>query len=322
MPTELRVGLFEAEPDLARPLSAEEREQAGRIRLSARQLDGDLDARRLLEETQAFGMLVYEGMLLHRLRLGEHETLRLIGGGDVLAVPDTDGSALVAESTWTATPNTRVALLDDRLLATAQRWPRLFSALISKSAEQTERIALQLAICQLPRVADRLLAIMWLLSESWGRVTSSGVKLPLTLTHDALGAMIGARRPTVTLAIGELTQRGALVRQDGGWLLLERPRTLKRAAASAEDPALVPQAPTRWSAEARVDAGALLWNHDELLASIDRLRIEHLANRERVNKRLADSRRTREHVAALRAQVRGERVTPRRGPGSPPAPSS
>jgi CRP/FNR family cyclic AMP-dependent transcriptional regulator len=322
MPTELRVGLFEAEPDLARPLSAEEREQAGRIRLSARQLAGELDIRRLLDEADAFGMLVYEGMLLHRLRLGEHETLRLLGGGDVLAIADTDGSALVAESTCTATPDTRVALLDDRLLATAQRWPRLFSALIAKSAEQTERIALQLAICQLPRVADRLLAIMWLLSESWGRVTGSGVKLPLTLTHDALGAMIGARRPTVTLAIGELAQRGSLVRQDGGWLLLERPRTLTRSQAPAEAPALVPQAPTRWSVEERVDAGALLWTHDELLSSIDRLRIEHLANRERVAKRLAEARRTRERVVAQRAGVRGARVSPRHGPASPPAPSS
>ena len=77
MPTELRVGLFEAEPDLARPLSADEREQAGRIRLSALELEGDLDPRRLLEEAHAFGMLVYEGMLLHRLRLGEHEQERL-----------------------------------------------------------------------------------------------------------------------------------------------------------------------------------------------------------------------------------------------------
>lgn len=43
------------------------------------------------------------------------------------------------------------------------------------------------------------------------------------LTHDALGALVGARRPTITLAVRELTDRGAIVRQDQGWLLVEPP---------------------------------------------------------------------------------------------------
>ena len=52
---------------------------------------------------------------------------------------------------------------------------------------------------------------MWLLAESWGRVTQAGIRLPLGLTHDVLGALVGARRPTVTLALRELTERGAIL---------------------------------------------------------------------------------------------------------------
>jgi Crp-like helix-turn-helix domain len=78
-------------------------------------------------------------------------------------------------------------------------------------------------ICQLPRVDQRVLALLWLLAESWSQVTPGGVRLPLTLTHETLGAMIGARRPTVTLALRKLSKDGSIVHQDSGWLLLEPP---------------------------------------------------------------------------------------------------
>jgi len=47
--------------------------------------------------------------------------------------------------------------------------------------------------------------------------------VPVSLTHDALGELIGARRSTVALALNELSERGAVVRQNGSWLLLESP---------------------------------------------------------------------------------------------------
>jgi CRP-like cAMP-binding protein len=322
MAAEMKVGLFEAEPDLAQSLSAEERSQAQRVRLEARLLDGEVDVAQLLHEANAFGALVYEGMLLHRLRLGEHETLRLMGPGDLLGVAGTGGSMLTAETVCTAIANTRVALLDDRLLMAAQRWPRLFSALSAKSAEQIERIALQLAICQLPRVADRVLAVMWLLAESWGRVTRSGVALPLALTHDTLGAMVGARRPTVTLAIGELTDRNALIRQGDRWLLLERPPILDRAAPPSEAPALLNERPTAWSAPKRADLDAALWTHRELTDWIGRLRTEHLENREQVAKRLAKARHTRERVAERRAELLAQRLSRSPAPETPAVPAT
>ncbi len=47
-----------------------------------------------------------------------------------------------------------------------RRWPGLLAGLHVHVAEQSERLAAQLVICQLPRVDQRLLAIMWLLAES------------------------------------------------------------------------------------------------------------------------------------------------------------
>ena len=107
-----------------------------------------------------------------------------------------------------------MAILGSEVLIAAHRWPRIVAGLNARIGEQSERLTTQLAICQLPRVDQRVLAMMWLLAESWGRVTAAGTTLPLALTHDALGALVGARRPTVTLALGELTDRGAIVRQD------------------------------------------------------------------------------------------------------------
>ena len=90
--------------------------------------------------------------------------------------------------------------------------------------------------------------MLWLLAESWGHVTSSGVRLPVLLTHETLGALVGARRPTVTLALRNLVERGAIVHQYSGWLLLERPAPV---AESTETKILPPETapfiPSPWA---------------------------------------------------------------------------
>ncbi len=47
-----------------------------------------------------------------------------------------------------------------------------------------------------------------------------GVVIPLRLSHQLIGQLVGAQRPTVTLALGKLGQRGDLERrEDGTWFL-------------------------------------------------------------------------------------------------------
>ena len=98
--------------------------------------------------------------------------------------------------------------------------------------DQHQRLAVQIGICQLSRVQDRLLTMMWLLAESWGRVTPAGTWLPVKLTHSTLGKLIGAKRPTVSLALRDLIQNGAVQAQSDGWLLLAGPPAATTVACS------------------------------------------------------------------------------------------
>ncbi|MCA1690585.1 MAG: helix-turn-helix domain-containing protein, partial [Actinobacteria bacterium] len=67
---------------------------------------------------------------------------------------------------------------------------------------------------------DRLVALFRMLAEKWGRMTGSGIVIPMALTHEALGRLIGARRPTITLALKSLAAEDRLTRQkDGTWLV-------------------------------------------------------------------------------------------------------
>jgi hypothetical protein len=76
------------------------------------------------------------------------------------------------------------------------------------------------AIGHLTRVDDRLLALLWCLAERWGRVVPDGVLVNLRLPHRTLAGMVGARRPSVTTALGQLIARNAIERRvDGGWIL-------------------------------------------------------------------------------------------------------
>jgi DNA-binding transcriptional ArsR family regulator len=51
-------------------------------------------------------------------------------------------------------------------------------------------------------------------------VGPDGLIVPLPLTHQALGRLVGAERPTVSLAITQLKEAGVLDRRDdASWVL-------------------------------------------------------------------------------------------------------
>jgi CRP-like cAMP-binding protein len=57
-----------------------------------------------------------------------------------------------------------------------------------------------------------VLATLRHLAIRWGRVTPNGVRIPFRLTHEVLGEIIGAQRPSVTSGLAQLEQRGLLRR--------------------------------------------------------------------------------------------------------------
>ncbi|HEY3728804.1 MAG TPA: Crp/Fnr family transcriptional regulator [Solirubrobacteraceae bacterium] len=302
------VRLLEAEPDLGSFLTADERELAARVAVPVRTVgSGDVDVDALLDEAGAFAAIVLDGMLLRRVLIGEQSALRLLGPGDIIGALGSARSSLLVQGGHRASARTQLALLDEHAMLMIERFPALVIGLQRKMADQHERLATQLVICQLPRVEDRVLAMMWLLAESWGRVTTSGTILPLAMTHDALGELIGAKRPTVTLALRELGQRGALVRQDRGWLLLEPPAQGGEQLPLHSEPGLIDAEDSPWQ-DGRAPAPPEPIVTATLLETVQSLRRDHANHAASWAARIELAGATRERSRQIRDLIRERRA--------------
>ncbi len=173
----------------------------------------------------AIGLLVLEGLLMRTVGLGPRMTTELLGEGDLLRPWDHDADGFPVEMSWewTVLEPVRIAVLDRRFAAVVARWPALVDALVSRALRRSRALAFQLSVSQVKRVEDRLLLLMWQLAERWGTVSPEGVFMPVSLTHETLAMLVGARRPTVTTSLGRLARAGRIERQDGGWLLHGEP---------------------------------------------------------------------------------------------------
>ncbi len=182
-----------------------------------------------------FAALVVEGVVVREVLLGGTVASELVGPGDVVDLDTPGDEALVPVSgRWTTSEAAIVAVLGDELLPALRGWPSVAAALVARAARRAARVEVQRGISQLPRVEDRLLALLGHLAERFGRVGVDGVVVPVALTHEMLGRLVGARRPTVSLALKHLDRDGVVLRRgDGAWLLA--PGALDHLAAPAED---------------------------------------------------------------------------------------
>lgn len=180
------------------------------------------------------GLLVLDGLLTRDVRLATTTCAELLTAGDVLR-PWERGEDVLPFSVgvgWEVLFTTRVAVLDRRLTAAIGRVPELNAAFMRRAVRRSRWLALHLAIRCLKRVDVRLLVLFWHLAERWGRVTSEGIVLPLPFTHDLLGRLVGAQRPTVTTALGQLAERQVVRRRGSVWLLSSQlPEELERMEA-------------------------------------------------------------------------------------------
>jgi CRP/FNR family transcriptional regulator, cyclic AMP receptor protein len=218
--------VLEHDPELGRGLPPDQFELASRHlvartrRLEPGEWRGPFDGQ---DDSEAsIGALVLDGLILRVQRVGTVASAELLGSGDVLRpwLTGTEGSSLPATARWQALQPTTVAILDRRFASIAGRWPEVTSALIERSVQRARLLAFQMAIGNVRRVDARLLLLMWRLADRWGRVTSEGVVVPLRLTHGWLAHLVGAQRPSVTTALGNLAGAGRVERlDDGSWLL-------------------------------------------------------------------------------------------------------
>jgi CRP/FNR family transcriptional regulator, cyclic AMP receptor protein len=318
------VSLLDVEPGIGGFLDEEDRAAARALVVPVRSVaQGTTDVSAKLQQAGAFAAVVLEGMLMQELRLGDRTAARLLGPGDIVSAPAASGLASLDAAGLEAAAPTRVATLGNEVLAAVRRWPALMAGLHVSTAQQAERLAAQLVVCQMPRVDERLMALLWLLANSWGRVTVNGTILPLRITHSTLGALIGARRPTVTLALGELTERGAIVIQDQGWLLVDGPpggRATKPSKVPA--PVLEPDHGSIWTddgADERRGPGdidELTASYQVLMDTVSDLRQRHEQNVNRARRQLSRLRASREEWQVTRSHIQQARVSRHQPPSA------
>jgi hypothetical protein len=234
------VAVLELDPDLAREMDPERAAAARSAAVAAIETvpPGEWPAETLnfIEPYGALGLLLIDGLMAREVHVAGASFTELIGEGEILRPWEngTDTPAQTARVVWNVMEPTRIALLDRGFVARVARWPEISVALVGRAVRRSRALSVQLAICNMPRVESRLLLLLWHLADRWGRVTTDGVVLPLGLTHRTLACLVGARRPTVTTALKQLSGRRRLSRRaDGSWVLHgERPDELGQLYAT------------------------------------------------------------------------------------------
>jgi CRP/FNR family transcriptional regulator, cyclic AMP receptor protein len=234
------VSLLDADPDLAADLSPEDaRIAAARAVAAVLELEPptwNTAGIRRVAQTGWLGLFLLDGLLIRRVNVGKRAACELFGPTDLIRPWDTDDEyrALPITVDWLVLRPTRLAILDTAFVLRIAPWPTISSRLVSHVAQRARHLALTQAVTHLPRAHARLLILFWLLADRWGKVSPDGIHVDLPLTHEVLAMLIGAHRPTVTIALQRLSRSGLLMRErHDRWLLtkaaielLEHPQSL------------------------------------------------------------------------------------------------
>jgi len=169
------------------------------------------------------GYLVVSGMLLRRVLVGEGRSVELLGGDDLL-LPARDEPASFTRVEWEVVNPSTLAVLDLRSSSPLARRPGATSAIVNRAIDRSRFLAMQAAIMSIVGIEERLWILLWALAERWGRPVPGGAEIHLDVPQGILAEMVGARRPTVSQALGELCDRGLLESLGTGrWVLRGEP---------------------------------------------------------------------------------------------------
>ena len=175
-----------------------------------------------LGEPMHLGYLILDGLVACDVVLAGHVSTELVGEGDVLQLqpPPRDDALIHTHVYWHVLTPVRAAVLDPEFARTLVHWPQVMAAILERANRRLVKMSVHQALLQLSPVETRLLVMFWYLAERWGRVTPSGILLPLGLTHQLLGQLVGCQRASVTTALKAVTRSGLVDRLDDGYWLL------------------------------------------------------------------------------------------------------
>jgi CRP-like cAMP-binding protein len=168
------------------------------------------------------GLLIVDGYLARNLLLGGRACAEVLGPGDLLRpwVRAGEYSSIPLQDSWEVLERARLAVLDRRFAAQLSAWPEVTASILDRMMMRSQWLALHLAVAHLRRVETRVLVVLWHFADRWGSVRPDGVALRLNLTHSLLAATVAAERPSVTLALTSLRERGLVERDaDHNWVL-------------------------------------------------------------------------------------------------------
>jgi CRP/FNR family transcriptional regulator, cyclic AMP receptor protein len=229
--------LLDLDTDLAEELDPEARRlaRAAATALTFETAPGALELSPWLERaSNGPGLLVLSGVLAMSARVGDRVASELVGTGDLLQpLWGATERLLACDVGWRALLPTRFALLDGAFLKRVRFWPPISQALLRRSGRRVINLDVQRAIAAQPRLEVRLALLLWHLAGRWGKVEPTGVRLPLPLTHQLLGQLIGAERPSVSHALARLAEGGYVTGQGDEWHLVG---SLEQSLPSMLDP--------------------------------------------------------------------------------------
>jgi hypothetical protein len=219
-----QIALLRVDPGLRAAVPLGDRPLAERALIVAVQRLDDFthspEARGGEEHSRHLGLIV-RGIVVHDVMLAGRVSTTLLGVGDVIARPGRSPSDPVpCRLRWSSGSDAQVAVLGRRFHAASRHWPGLMRVVLGRMADQLDTSATRAVFLSLPRVEDRVLAVLWQLATRWGTPDEAGVTLRLSLTHELIGRLAGARRSTVSLALADLAADGSVRPASRGGLML------------------------------------------------------------------------------------------------------
>jgi hypothetical protein len=221
----MRANLLETDPDLGRYLQPDSvRALRSSLRADVLELKpGPWLPPRRSPEPGHLGYLILSGMMVRRVTVDRSRSGELLASGDLIR-PWLEDPVSFCDADWQVMEPCQLAILSRTVALRLCARPELNAALLDKQMERSRSLAINAATENVRGLDTRLLVLFWHLAERWGQREGDHVIVPLRLTHETLSILIGARRPSVTTALSDLSAEGVLKRRDDdAWVLTGGP---------------------------------------------------------------------------------------------------
>lgn len=158
-------------------------------------------------------LYIIAGGLARHIRVGEQTSVEILGPGQVLRPRATaQNETVAADISWHVLLPSWLAVLDHTFWRRMGDHPAVLLALMDQVVLRSRSLAVRLAIVGIRNLPRRVLALLWHLADSYGRVSQHGVMLDLSLSHEVLAHLVSARRSSVSKALKDLEEAGFLSR--------------------------------------------------------------------------------------------------------------